>query len=204
MTDRIGDDVDEAADRLDDDGVAGYPTDTLYGLGARLDRPKALERVFDIKGRPADVPLTLAVASVDEIEALAILTPSARKLQDLLPGPITLVMSRRDVVPDVVTGGRDTVGVRVPDDPTARELLSRTGPLTTTSANRHGEPAARDAEEAYAALGDRVDYYLKGRSPASGTASTVVDCTGPTVRILREGFLSASEIHDRTSHGQRA
>lgn len=203
MNRRVGGDVAHAVARLDDDGVVGYPTDTLYGLGARIDRPAALARLFEIKGRPADVPLTVAVAAVDQIDAVATLTPAARDLLSLLPGPLTLVLPRRDAVPDVVTAGGATVGVRVPDDPAALDLLSRAGPLTATSANRHGDPPATDAASAHAALGDRVDYYLTGPSNALGTASTVVDCTGQAVRILREGALSASEIHDRTTqlHG---
>lgn len=204
MTRRVGTDIDQAAAHADEGGVVGYPTDTLYGLGARLDRPTGLARVFDIKGRPADVPLTVAVATVDDIAQIAEVTDVAQELFAFLPGPLTLVLARRDGVPELVTAGGDTVGVRVPDDPTARTLLERTGPLTSTSANRHGEPPAADAEAAFAGLGDRVDYYLKGRSAAVGTASTVVDCTDRAVRILREGALSASEIHGRTTNGDRA
>lgn len=202
MTGRVGHDIDRAAGLLDDDGVVGYPTDTLYGLGARIDRPEALDRIFQIKGRPVDVPLTVAVAAVEDVKSIATITESARRLLPLLPGPLTLVLARRDAVPDIVTAGGATVGIRVPDDPTARDLLARTGPLTATSANRHGEPPAHDASTAHAALGDRVDYYVAGRSTALGTASTVVDCTDQAVRILREGALSASKIQDRTTHAR--
>lgn len=196
MSGRSGTDLDRAVRILDEDGVVGYPTDTLYGLGARIDREAALRRVFEIKGRPADVPLTVAVASVPLIRDVAQLTDSARRFLEHLPGPVTLILPRQETVSDLVTAGGGTVGVRVPRDETALALLRRTGPLTATSANRHGEPPARDANEAETALADRVDYYLTGRSAATGVASTIVDCTGATARILREGALRASEIRD--------
>jgi L-threonylcarbamoyladenylate synthase len=197
---RIGHDVDEAARILAAGGLVGYPTDTLYGLGARIDRPEALARLFSVKRRPQATPVTVAVADVESIDRVGRMTPTARALLGELPGPLTLVLERTQAVPDVVTAGGTSVGIRVPAEPVCRALLAKTGPLTATSANVHGQPAASDAEDAAAALGDRVDYYLRGASAPSGVASTIVDARGPTPKILREGSIGAAEILRRTAH----
>jgi L-threonylcarbamoyladenylate synthase len=152
-----------------------YPTETVYGLGADATDTAAVERVFDLKGRPRENPLSLGVPSVDA--ALDYTRPTAREerfMRRFLPGPVTVVVERRPTLPDVLTAGRDRVGVRVPDHETALALLERTPPLTATSANRSGSPSVTRV----AALDDRVRDGVAavvdgGETP--GTESTVVD-----------------------------
>lgn len=177
-------------------GLVVYPTDTLYGLGASLRNETAVRRVFAAKGRPLDEPLTIAVASVGEIDRYAVATPLARRLFGFLPGPLTLVLERRPAVPDVVTGGETSVGVRVPAHPTGLALLRAAGPLTATSANLHGRPDPSTVEEAQAQLGERADFYLTSPTPLLGAASTLIDARGPVPRILRRGALSDERIRE--------
>lgn len=181
---------------LDEGGIVVYPTDTLWGLGARLDRPQALRKVFSSKDRPLDQALSVAVANADDIARYALVTPLARSLFALLPGPLSIVLDRLPTVPDIVTGGGPSVALRVPAHETALELLSKSGPLTCTSANRHGHIDPRTLEEARQQLGDRADYYLEAASPPTGAASTIVDARQAAPKILRPGALSERRIRE--------
>lgn len=188
--------VDEAAAIVRRGGVILYPTDTLWGLGAAIDQEAAVRRVFDVKKRPVSEPLSIAVSSTDDIADYAYLTSAARRLFPLLPGPLTLVLEKRDTVPDIVTGGGKTVGVRVPGHPECLELLSKTGAITSTSANLHGGPEPRTAQDARTVFSDRVDYYLEAGSTPLGRASTLVDATVEPVRILRSGAIRDARIRE--------
>jgi len=195
---RVGSDVHAAAQRLRADGVVGYPTETLYGLGVSIASPKAIERLFELKGRPGSVPLLIAVPSVDAISQVAKVTPLAQSLFTLLPGPLTLILERDEDLPKSITAGGDSIGVRVPDHPVAQALLAKVSPITSTSANRHGEAPATTAEAAAGVFDDRVDYYLEGDSTPVGVASTIVDCRGTIPHILREGAVREDEIRRHT------
>lgn len=168
-----------------------YPTETVYGLAADALTPAAIERVFELKGRPRDRPLSLAVPDIAAVSDYA--RPTEREsafMAEFLPGPVTVVLERRSVVPDVLTAGSDRVGVRIPDHPTALGLLEGVAPLTATSANRSGAGSARRVEEIDAGVRDAVDLVLDdGITP--GTESTVVDVSAETIH--RRGAL-AEEI----------
>lgn len=168
-----------------------YPTETVYGLAADALTPAAIERVFELKGRPRDRPLSLAVPDIAAVSDYA--RPTEREsafMAEFLPGPVTVVLERRSVVPDVLTAGGDRVGVRIPDHPTALGLLEGVAPLTATSANRSGAGSARRVEEIDAGVRDAVDLVLDdGITP--GTESTVVDVSAETIH--RRGAL-AEEI----------
>lgn len=176
--------LDEAVVLLDHRGVIAYPTDTLYGLGADALDEEAVARVFAVKGRPEAVPFPVLVAELEDAKHVAHLTPLARELAAKhLPGGLTLVLKARATVPDNLLGGLDTVAVRVPDAPWARDLARRFGPVTATSANLHGMPPAAAADDA--AL-PGVDLVVDGgRLP--GTPSTIVDATGSEPKVLRAG-----------------
>lgn len=159
-----------------------YPTDTLLGLGGRATDPRALDRLAEAKGRPTDLPVSVAVSSTEELEPLASLSaPGRRFARAHLPGPYTLLLpgsplARRSLAPGVA-GPTGTVGFRVPDHPLARELARRAGPITATSANRHGEAPCRTLSEARAAFGDVVAVYLRGAPRPSGRPSRLIDLT---------------------------
>lgn len=165
-----------------------YPTDTLLGLGALASHRGAVRKLLVAKGRSPSQPISVCVSSTEEIERYAVVSPAARRfLRRHLPGPFTVLLTpsfeaRRAFAPSV--GGRATIGLRVPDHPVARELARASGPVTATSANRHGARPARTLAEARRALGRAVDVYLPAVPRGSGDPSTLVDLIGPEPRAI--------------------
>ncbi len=193
------DQVQSGVDWLKNGGVVAFPTDTLYGLGADFSSPPAGRRLLDIKGRSQHMGLPLLLAGADQLAQVARDIPAeAWSLIDRFwPGALTLVVPRSAVVSDLVTGGRDTVAVRVPDHPVPRALAAGLGrPIIGSSANLTGKPPASTADEVRVQLGDRVDLVIDGGSPILGQASTIVDVTSPLLRVLRLGAISLDEISD--------
>ena len=180
-------------------GVALYPTDTLYALGSSIFDENAVRKVFEIKKRPFTEPLPVAVDSEAKLEEIVFLNDDAKRLIDVfLPGPLTIVLKKRDV-PDVVTAGKLTVAVRIPGNDKALKLLSETGPLTVTSANIHGKPVLGGVEEIRRQLG--VDLPAIDDGWLSGDPSTIVDLTADKPMVLREGIISKGRIMDVIDDG---
>lgn len=178
-------------------GVVGLPTDTVYGIAVALDTPGGVERLFAIKGRPAERGIVLLVVDAEQAGAIGTMSRSAIALAATCwPGGLTLVVEQRPdrPLPAALTGGRPTIGLRVPDHPIPRAVASAVGPLPTTSANRSGLPEAEDGPALLAELGADLDVVIDGGPAAGGTASTVVDCTGSAARILRAGAISRERI----------
>jgi L-threonylcarbamoyladenylate synthase len=189
--------VDAAVARLRDGGLVAFPTETVYGLGADARSDAAVRRIFAVKGRPADHPLILHFADAASALAAAREVPAmARLLADALwPGPLTLILRRAAWVSDAVTGGQDTVGVRVPAHPVAHALLAGLGaPLAAPSANRFGAVSPTTAAHVRADLGDDVDQVLDGGPAQVGLESTIVDLTREPPAILREGGVPREEL----------
>ncbi|QCP92098.1 L-threonylcarbamoyladenylate synthase [Haloarcula marismortui] len=173
--------VDDAAAAVRDRKLVVYPTETVYGLGADALDAAAVERVFDAKGRERDKPVSLAVPDIESAREYTRL--SDRELafmREFLPGPVTVVVERRDVVPDVLVAGQDRVGVRVPDHDLALELLAETGPLTATSANISGNPSVRTVDD-LDAIRERAAVVLDAGETDGGTGSTVVNVDSGTI-----------------------
>jgi len=169
----------------------------VYGLGAHALDPAAVQRIYDAKGRPSVNPIIVHVASVEAARALASEWPAAAEklARQFWPGPLTLVVRKRAVVPDIVTAGTDTVGLRVPAHPVALALLALAGiPVAAPSANLSTQLSPTTAQHVERGLGDRVDMILDGGPTTVGIESTVVDVTGNEPRILRPGMLSAADI----------
>lgn len=193
--------LDNAFAALDNGGVVVFPTDTLYGLGADVFSLPALQRIFGIKGRPAELALPVLVAGLDQVESVAL--PMSNQAQELAerfwPGPLTLVMRRSPELPDLVTGGADTVAVRMPAHRIPLALARRLGrPITGTSANLSGQPDLLNLDSIENQLGNLVDYIIRSGPPPEGTGSTVVDITRNEPRLLREGAISLEEIMETT------
>ena len=191
--------VETGVEVLKNHGVVAYPTDTLYGLGAAFNDLEAVERVFDIKGRPRNAALPLLVASPPGVEQVALrLNPRAEILMEAFwPGPLTLVVLAGPDTPDVVTGGRGAVAVRMPDHPVPQELVRRLGcPITGTSANPTGGSDPATVEDVRRALGDLVDCVIDGGPAPIGQPSTVIDLTGERPRLIRAGALTVEAIED--------
>jgi len=178
-------DLDRAAAAIGRGELVAYPTETVYGLGADALDTGAIDRVFSLKGRSPDEPISLAVASVAEVEKYARPTELERRFMDaFLPGPVTVLTDSRSVVPDALTAGRSEVGIRVPDHDLARELCRRCGPVTATSANRSGGPNARAVGELDSRVREGVSVVLDG-GRTDGSESTVVDVSEG--KIVRRG-----------------
>ncbi len=189
--------VERAVALLRSGGVVVFPTDTLYGLGAHVLQERAVERVFRIKGRRENLALPLLLPEVAELRRVAVDIPPLGwcLAHRFWPGALTLVVRRAPVVPLRVTGGKETVAVRLPSHPVPRELARRLGaPITGTSANLSGTPSPTTAEAVRAALGDQVDLIIDGGPCHDGVPSTVLDLTGEVPRILRQGPVSMAAL----------
>jgi len=191
--------IEAAARLLRAGGVVAFPTETVYGLGADAANPQAVRRIFEIKGRPADHPLIVHIADAALLDQWAEEIPeAARRLAERFwPGPLTLILRRQPHVPDAVTGGQDTVGLRVPDHPVALALLQKLGPekaLAAPSANRFGRISPTMAAHVRAELGERVDRVLDGGPCRVGLESTIVSFVGGTPRLLRPGGISVAAL----------
>lgn len=188
--------IDKAVKLIQAGRVIVFPTDTLYGIGANALNPSATLRIFKIKGRPLGMPLPVAVDNVTMAEKLAVIGADGKRLiESFWPGALTLVFPKTEAVPDIVTGGTKNIALRAPNHliPMLIVKMSKL-PIIITSANRHGEPNCRDAEEVMKQLGDSVDLVLDG-GKAQQSASTVLDLTnGP--RILREGPITREMLQE--------
>jgi L-threonylcarbamoyladenylate synthase len=188
-----------ALDAIRSGRIVAVPTETVYGLACALTQP-ALEALLAAKGRAVEKAVTLLVDSLAQVHAVAeVPADAARLAARFWPGPLTLVLPARAaaVLPALLTGGQDTVGVRLPDHPVPRALARELGPLPLTSANRSGEPEARDAAAVLAAVGPAVALVLDGGPSPGGVPSTVVAVTvgeAVGVRILRQGAISTEAI----------
>lgn len=194
-------DIGRAVHSLRNGGLVAVPTETVYGLAADATNTEAVQRIFDVKGRPTGHPLIVHLAHPGDIDAWSTSPSStARRLADLAwPGPLTLIVERSPIVPDNVTGGRSTVGLRVPSHPMLHELLDRFGGgLAAPSANRFGAVSPTSAEHVFADIGDILDsardLILDGGPSAIGLESTIVDTTVDPPQLLRSGPISTDEI----------
>ncbi len=173
------------------------PTDTVYGLAADAFSPEAVQRLLDAKGRSRQMPPPVLVGAPTMLEALASDIPSWLRTMtsSLWPGPLTVICRQQSSLTWDLGDTHQTVAIRMPDDATALALLKVTGPLAVSSANLTGEPAAESVDDAERMLGDAVAVYLDGGPSRSGLPSTILDATGPTPRVLRQGSIDLDTLH---------
>jgi len=182
-----------ALEMLRDGAVIVFPTDTVYGVGCRIDRAAAVRRIFELKGRGQQDPLPVLLADPAQLDEYGRdLTSEARRLaREFWPGAVTIIVRRSDSVPALVAGGGETIGLRVPDHPLPRALVRQLGvPIIGTSANRHGALTPVIAQQVAFDLGDAVDLILDGGRCQIGRESTVVDATTDHARVVRQGAVS--------------
>ena len=192
----ISHDPSRARDVLLAGGIVAVPTETVYGLAARVHDGPAVDRVFHVKGRPRTHPLIVHIGRHDDPGRWGEMTTVAAELATAFwPGPLTLLLRRTSLVPDSVTGGADTVAVRMPDHPVLLEVLdSLDDALVPPSAYRFGRVSPTTAAHVEEDLGADIDLVLDGGPCAVGVESTIVDCTGETLQILRPGAIDADDI----------
>ncbi len=182
---------------LKEGGIVAFPTDTVYGLGACITIPQAVERVYRVKERPRNMPFPLLLGDISQITRVAETVPPVAWLliQRFLPGALTIVLPKSDSIPAFITAGGTTIGIRIPAHPVPIALIKGLGvPVVGTSANLSGKPSPLTADEVYAQLGDKVDLIIDGGRCPGGKESTIVDVTGETPVILREGAISQEEL----------
>lgn len=191
--------IQQAIDILKKGGLVAYPTDTVYGLGADAFQDGAVEGVYEVKQRPRHMALPLLLADSADMVRVATRIPDLawRLAERFFPGALTLVLWKAPSVSPIVTGGGDTVAVRVPNHPIPIALIEGLGnPIIGTSANLSGRPSPLTAQEVYEQLGGKVDLIIDGGRCPGGIESTVLDLTGDIPRIMREGVVPASIIEE--------
>lgn len=187
----------EAAALIRSGELVAFPTETVYGLGADALSVSAIEKVYAAKGRPQKNPLIAHVASVEQAKTLTDTWPQVADTlaKKFWPGPLTLVLRKKDGVPDALTGGGDTVAIRLPAHPVARDLILKAGvPIAAPSANRSGSLSPSEAAHVLGDLNGRIPMILDGGPVTGGIESTVIDVSGTHPALLRPGLLSLEEI----------
>ncbi|MDO4952760.1 MAG: L-threonylcarbamoyladenylate synthase [Synergistaceae bacterium] len=190
--------IDRAAKLIKEGKLVAFPTETVYGLGANALDADAVRKIYEAKGRPSDNPLILHVASVEMAEKIVELNGAARALiEKVWPGPLTLVLPAKEIVPLTTRGGLETAAVRMPDNRTALELIRAANlPISAPSANKSGRPSPTDAQTVREDLGDAVAQVLDGGATKIGVESTVIDMTQGNPILLRAGGLPKEEIEE--------
>lgn len=190
-------DLSEAVDAVNSGGVIAFPTDTFYALGVDATNESAIRKAFEVKRRPADTPMPVLIS---ETSQAAQFTDDFGVVSNALadrfwPGALTIVVEAKDSVPDVLMGGFGTVGLRMPDHDLARLLITLAGcGITGTSANISGQPPSKDWRSITESMGDDLDAIVVGECGSASSASTVVQITDDSVKILRQGPISMDEI----------
>ena len=188
--------ITEAADVITNGGLVAFPTETVYGLGANAFDEVACRKIYDLKSRPYDKPLSLMVASREMIYQIAEISPLAEKLiKKFLPGALTLILPKKAIVPDFVTAGAKSVGIRMPDNEIALALVKAADcPIAAPSANLSGESPPFTAQEVYATFNGKIPLILDGGTCEFKISSTIIDLTGEHPIILRKGAISNDDI----------
>lgn len=187
----------EGAELLRAGEVVAFPTETVYGLGANALDPIAVSKIYEAKGRPSNNPLIVHVARIDQAKSLTTVWPdlAERLVQAFWPGPLTLVLPKSELVPTIVTGGGNTVAIRMPDHPVAEALLLECAlPLAAPSANRSTELSPTTGAHVFKSLNGRIPLILDSGPVRVGIESTVLDLTSPVPRILRPGIITPHQI----------
>ncbi len=185
-----------AAELLSIGKLVAFPTETVYGVGADATNEAAIKQIFLAKGRPNDRPLTVHISSIEKISVWAREVPAYALLlaKHFWPGPLTLVLPKQKTVSDIITGGLDTVGIRIPKHPLTLALLKQFSGIVGPSANQYTHKSPTTAQQVQENLGDKIDCILDGGPCTIGIESTVVSCISDQYKILRHGAISNEEI----------
>jgi L-threonylcarbamoyladenylate synthase len=189
--------VDEIVSVLKAGELIVYPTDTLYGIGADPFNQASVKKVFLAKNRPFDMPLSIAVSNEKMMESVAVLNDNARKLiRRFLPGALTILLTKKPSIPDILTSGSNQVGIRIPDHPLAIRIIDKFGPVTSTSANLHSHKDPIDCRLPVQDLRETAKICVDCGRTSRGEPSTIVDVSDGTVEVIRKGAISQEEIED--------
>lgn len=193
------DEIKKAANIIKSGGLVAFPTETVYGLGADGLNPIAAAKIFEAKNRPSFNPLILHISKIEQLKEIGECKNSAieKLVEKFFPGPLTLVIPKKEIVPDIITAGNETVAVRMPDHPVALELIEEAGtPIAAPSANVFGQLSPTDAQHVINQLGDKIDAVIDGGKCKVGVESTILEITESEIFLLRHGGLSVEEIEE--------
>lgn len=187
--------IEAAIDVLRSGGLVAFPTDTVYGVGSLAFQEKAIESIYTAKDRPIEKAIPVLIGDDQDLIQVAeeIPTLAAKLISRFWPGPLTILVPKRPTLPGVISN-TSTVGVRVPDHNVARTLLRLAGPMAVTSANISGQPSPTSAQQVFTQLGGRIAMIIDGGETPGGIPSTLVDCTGDQIQVLREGPISKEQL----------
>jgi len=188
-----------SAEIIKNGGIVVFPTETVYGIGTNGLDKEAVERLYKIKERPLNKPISLLVSDYEMIEKVVkdINELEYKIMKKFFPGPLTIILNKKDIVPDILTSGGSTVGIRMPEEEITRKLIEYAGvPIAAPSANISGKPSGIDLQEIVKEFGDKVDYYIDGGKSKIGIGSTIVKVENNTIKILREGSISKKELEN--------
>lgn len=198
-TTHLTEDPEAAAAFIKRGEIVAFPTETVYGLGGAYNNPNAIASIFAAKSRPADNPLIVHIAALQQLDGLVQAIPMGAQqlIEAFFPGPLTLIFKRKPTVPDLVTAGLDTVAVRMPALPQARSFIDACGiPVAAPSANRSGRPSPTSWQDVYTDLKGRIPCILRGGLSEVGIESTVVDCTAGQPLVLRAGSITVEALQE--------
>ena len=189
-------DIQEVCDIIAHDGVAAFPTETVYGLGIKYGSKQALDKLMEAKNRDYSKAITLMVANKQDIETYAYVNEDAKKIiEAFMPGMITLVFRKKESVDPLMTNGKETIGIRIPDHEDVLSLLQKVGPMLVTSANLSNHPNTTCTKEVLEQLDGRIDIVVDGKT-SDNIASTVIDVSQDEIKILREGKITKADIEE--------
>lgn len=194
------DDIEEIVDILKNNGVISVPTDTVYGVCARIDSKKAHDNLILVKNRPETKPFPVMCANEEQIKGIAIVNEKAEKIiKSFMPGPITIVLNKKETVPDYVTNGKKTIAIRMATSKTLEKIILSLGaPIFMSSANQSGEKTSESLEEIEKNC-PKINGILEGKIKL-GVGSTIIDCTFEKIKVLREGPIKLEEINNIINH----
>lgn len=191
------DKLEEISEIIKNGGIVVFPTETVYGIGTNGLDKEAISRLYDVKRRPTSKPISLLVSSIKMVDMVAkdITDMEYRLMEEFFPGPLTIILKKKSIVPDNLTNNTDTVGIRMPDNIIAKKLIEHSNvPIATPSANISGKPSGTNIENIMEDFKDKVDYYIDGGQSKLGIGSTIVKIENDYPLILREGSISKKQI----------
>lgn len=187
----------EPAEIIKNGGIVIFPTETVYGIGANGLNEEAIKKLYQVKQRPLNNPISLLVNSIEMIEKITqnISEKEYKLIKEFMPGPLTIILKKKDIIPDVLTANGDTVGIRMPENEIALKLIEYAGvPIATPSANISGKQSGTDIETIKKDFDGKVDYFVDAGKSKIGIASTVIQVIDGKVHILREGIISKEQL----------
>ena len=189
--------IKKIAQNIKNGKIVVFPTETVYGIGTNGLSKEAIENLFKIKQRPKEKPISLLVSDINMIDKVAkeINDIEYKLIKKFMPGPVTIILRKKELIPNILTNGSEFVGIRIPDDEIAIKLIEYSGvPIATTSANISGKEANTNLKDIMIELKDKVDYYIDGGISKIGRASTVIKVEDNKIKILREGSITKEQL----------